>query len=331
MRHLATFIAFMLVFSVSQGLWGAPKIDEVDPAPIIDPAAAPKPETAPVILAAVAEELEVPRVELEPPVELEPTVEFDTSIELDADGPVELESPVELETPPAGPQALPVDPTPTSTEPGASSVEPTIFRQAHSTDPTCPRASPSICRKCGKPRCLPLGICDQFKENIRVRTHRCQCKGSERPYGTIVREFCEMQILNGRIRSMTLFKYDFYAGTLGEPANLKARGRRELTRIAQIHGDTGRPIYIETTNPELDEQRRQTVVSELESLGFPVDLSSVLVAPPAWSDFVGEESELLDQNLLQQTRSSAQRVGGRQLGGGGGRGGGGFGGGGGGR
>ena len=308
MRYSTSVFAIVLSISVSHGLPGIePEIEVVvqDLPPIIDPADI-------IDLAAAFNELEPP---------------------------VEAKEAVELETPPVDPETVPSDPAPSdpeaaSVEPAAPSVEPTLFRQvdAAPASPACPQSSQVICSKCGKPKCGPLSFCDQFKENIRVRTHRCQCKGSERPFGTIVREYCDTQILNGRIRSMTLYQYDFYAGTLGEPANLKARGRRELVRIAQTHNDTGLPIHIETTNPELDEQRRQTVVSELESLGFVVDMNSVLVGPPAWSDLSGEEMEILNQNLDRQTRSAAQQRLGVRItnsgGGGGGGGGGGRGGGG---
>jgi hypothetical protein len=125
----------------------------------------------------------------------------------------------------------------------------------------------------------------------------------ERPFGSLLHAYMQTQVLNGHENQLVLYHYDFHDSPV-EAAWLNPRGFRQLKRLVHLVQQTGLPIVIQqaTNDPHLDDLRRQAVIRQLIDLDASLDASMVVVAHVPAAGLVGrEESEIIHENLLQQT------------------------------
>jgi len=118
------------------------------------------------------------------------------------------------------------------------------------------------------------------------------------------------QVMNGITGQLVFYQYDFNNTPMpGAPgsidrAGLNYCGRRQLSRVAEMLNHLPLPrVVIETShNPQIDEARRQTVISGLsEAMGTPVPPEWVVIDEPPSNPLSGEESLIVHENLLRQT------------------------------
>ncbi|HUT12984.1 MAG TPA: hypothetical protein VMY42_20985 [Thermoguttaceae bacterium] len=128
----------------------------------------------------------------------------------------------------------------------------------------------------------------------------------ERPFGACVFAHVKTQVVNGLAAQMVLYRYDFCDETLGEPQRLNPRGVEQLNKIVGLMAANSCPLIIEPTpcNPDLDRARRDFVLQLLQASACDVPESRVVVCKPD-DGLRGEEAFEIDQNMLQQTRTSA--------------------------
>jgi hypothetical protein len=126
----------------------------------------------------------------------------------------------------------------------------------------------------------------------------------ERPFGTLVREPLQVQISNGLARQMVLYRYDFLDGPGLASAQLNARGREQLRKLARMSLDMGFPITIEPTgdDAQMDNARRHAVLSELELQGIVPSPGMVVVAKPRAFGLGGKEAEVMFLNQMEMTQ-----------------------------
>jgi hypothetical protein len=132
----------------------------------------------------------------------------------------------------------------------------------------------------------------------------------ERPFGTLLRAHQQTQIFNGLTDQMVLYHYDFRDGP-GTKTELNYRGLQQLSKLVEVAQQTGLPLVIEKTdnNSSLDKSRRQAVLTKLEQLQIPYASEMVVVAEIPAAGLNGEESSLIYQNLIQQTRDRGGSLG----------------------
>jgi hypothetical protein len=128
----------------------------------------------------------------------------------------------------------------------------------------------------------------------------------ERPYGSYVIQAEQMQIVNGLRDQQVLYNYDFT--TDEESPRLTPRGEYQLDKIVQRMQIAPCPIIIQISdvnnpNPELDEERRQSVLEELRKRGVPAADDMVVVGRPPVPGLQGIEAGLIYNNLLGQTEA----------------------------
>lgn len=109
------------------------------------------------------------------------------------------------------------------------------------------------------------------------------------------------QVANGEIARMTLYHYDFVDGK----AELNARGRYQLEKIAGLLPTNFAPVVIEETAnaPGLDEARRLAVFTALTQNRFPVPQERVVVGRPISDGLRGREAEIIHTNMLNHVRA----------------------------
>src|SRR5262245_1509000 len=92
---------------------------------------------------------------------------------------------------------------------------------------------------------------------------------TERPLGSAIHGIFDKQICKREAALMERHHKDFGFGRNVEELN--ARGRDELRKIVELLPRNFAPVVIErSSNPRLDERRRQTVLAELNNGLFPV-------------------------------------------------------------
>jgi hypothetical protein len=136
------------------------------------------------------------------------------------------------------------------------------------------------------------------------------------PLGHSVYEHFGTQVRNGVIGRMIFNHYDF----IGDTDQLNQRGRDKLSEMAVLAARYEGGILIERTTltPQLDEARRKRVARELAEIGGAGLAARVVVGRPSTLGLQGKEIELIQGNLLYQTRNggaSATGAGGSPAGG----------------
>jgi hypothetical protein len=101
----------------------------------------------------------------------------------------------------------------------------------------------------------------------------------ERPFGSFTCDYLRLQSLNGLIEQQVLYEYDFGDAGGEQAAVLNARGQAQFLKIAQRMLWTGHPLVIQRTddNIELDEARRESVLTELFKLDSNAEVDSVVL------------------------------------------------------
>ncbi|MCI0457427.1 MAG: hypothetical protein L0Z62_10700 [Gemmataceae bacterium] len=119
--------------------------------------------------------------------------------------------------------------------------------------------------------------------------------------GWSVQMHYERHVANGEAARMVLYHYDFVDCS---PA-LNLRGRDRLAQLAPLLTHNPFPIVIERTpwDPALAEARRLAVLSELGAAPFAVPPERVVIGLPAANGLRGVEAEVINGNLMRQTRS----------------------------
>jgi len=128
----------------------------------------------------------------------------------------------------------------------------------------------------------------------------------ERSFGACLCAHVKTQVANGLAAQMVLYRYDFCDKTLGDPQRLNPRGMEQLDKIVGLMAANSCPLIIEPApcNPDLDCARRAHLLQLLRAAGCDVPESRVVVCKPD-AGLRGEEAFEIDQNMLQQTRTSA--------------------------
>jgi len=127
----------------------------------------------------------------------------------------------------------------------------------------------------------------------------------ERPFGTLVREHLQRQALNGVTDQLVLYRYDFSDGPGMAAAQLNARGRDQVRKLANMSKETGHPITIERTrdNARMDRARRQAVLRELERQGVAASPEMVVVGTPRAFGMGGDDAIRIYANRMDQTQT----------------------------
>ena len=166
------------------------------------------------------------------------------------------------------------------------------------------------CRNCGP---CNHGGCNCFDARAYQKLMK-KCRWQHSHWG-FPEEFCEpsfgssasyylqAQVSNGIASQMKLYHYDF--GLLKSPQQhlLTLRGEYQLRKIAKLFERHPGPIVVQRTlgSPELDEQRRQTVIDTLVGMGYPVSSDDVVAEFDVRPGISSVEELLMNQNLLKQT------------------------------
>ena len=121
-----------------------------------------------------------------------------------------------------------------------------------------------------------------------------------RPLGAAVYDNFRVQVANGAAARLTLYDYDFVAGT----GQLNPRGRIQLAKLTEQLASSPFPLIIQNTptNPSLANVRRNSVLAELAAGPFPVPTDRVLVGLPASHGLSGFEAQILSSNMLNRTQ-----------------------------
>lgn len=119
------------------------------------------------------------------------------------------------------------------------------------------------------------------------------------PPGFYLHQHVYAQVERGQAARMILYQYDFFDGS----EKLKPRGKAQLKKIAKLMSENAFSLAIEYTpgNPALDQKRRETVFNELINSSYSVPIERIVVGRPRFIGLRGPESEIISQNLLNQT------------------------------
>jgi hypothetical protein len=121
------------------------------------------------------------------------------------------------------------------------------------------------------------------------------------PVGMAVHGLLEQQRQQAQPARMTLYRYDFKAGS----SDLNDAGRARLARISRLLRGQQCPVLVEASGagPILDTARRQAVQELLASLQSAVSAESVQTIGGAEYSLDSESALLIHANRLQQTKS----------------------------
>lgn len=174
----------------------------------------------------------------------------------------------------------------------------------------CPQ-NPGPCQYCEPEPCCRPSWWARHKAKKQA-----QCLGypeefDELPFGVLTNGLLEQPVVRGHQSRMAIYHYDFIKGT----EQLNSAGRRRVSRLAgMVQSGWGPLIIEESTDRELDQQRRAAVLQEL-SLVCPVaSVDSVVVGFPMGAGLNGVEGRAIYNNLMNQTGSrgvgAVSRIGG---------------------
>ena len=188
-----------------------------------------------------------------------------------------------------------------------------------------------VSQPCAAPPCAEAGCAEDGGSGISAWMQQQKAKWRDRmfgypeefqrpPVGMAVHGLLERQRQQAQAARMTLYRYDFKAGS----SELNAAGQGRLARISrQLRVGHG-AIFVEASGagPMLDTARRESVTELLKSLQQEVSVDSVqAIGAPEFS-LDSESALLIHANRLQQTKSrggsSGISGGGSSAGGGGG-------------
>lgn len=122
----------------------------------------------------------------------------------------------------------------------------------------------------------------------------------EKPFGSSLRAHVNRQIRNGTRDRMVLYLYDFHDAGLGDETTLNPHGLRRLDDLRRMMQCNSTPLVIEPSgkNAELDEARREHVLSLLQDSTFAVPEDWVVVARPDARGLHGEDALSVHQRML---------------------------------
>jgi hypothetical protein len=138
--------------------------------------------------------------------------------------------------------------------------------------------------------------------------------GADRPFplGQVSDSFWETQQTNAEAADFIFYDHEFKGNT----AQLAPGGKKHLEQIALRLEHVPFPVVIEESphdaQPELDQQRRQTIVEQLGRIGLPNAEERVVVANAFPEGYTGIESESSYYNVLSNSFSGGA---GRRFGG----------------
>jgi hypothetical protein len=138
--------------------------------------------------------------------------------------------------------------------------------------------------------------------------------GADRPFpvGQVSDSFWETQQTNAEAADFIFYDHEFKGST----ADLAPGGKKHLAQIALRLEHVPFPVVIEESphnaRPDLDQQRRQTIVEQLGRLGLPNAEERVVVANAFPEGYTGIESESSYYNVLSDSFSGGA---GRRFGG----------------
>jgi hypothetical protein len=124
--------------------------------------------------------------------------------------------------------------------------------------------------------------------------------GADRPFplGQVTDSFWETQQTNAEAADFIFYDHEFKGNT----AQLAPGGKKHLEQVALRLEHVPFPVVIEESphdsQPELDQQRRQTIVEQLGRLGLPNAEERVVVANAFPEGYTGIESESSYYNVL---------------------------------
>ena len=127
--------------------------------------------------------------------------------------------------------------------------------------------------------------------------------GADRPFplGQVTDSFWETQQTNAEAADFIFYDHEFRGST----AQLAPGGKKHLQQIALRLEHVPFPVVIEESphnaQPELDQQRRQTIVEQLGRLGLPNAEERVVVANAFPEGYTGIESEASYYNVLSNS------------------------------
>jgi hypothetical protein len=124
--------------------------------------------------------------------------------------------------------------------------------------------------------------------------------GADRPFplGQVTDSFWESQQTNAEAADFIFYDHEFRGST----AELAPGGKKHLEQVALRLEHVPFPVVIEESphdnRPELDQQRRQTLVEQLGRLGLPNAEERVVVANAFPEGYTGIEAEGAYYNVL---------------------------------
>ncbi len=175
-----------------------------------------------------------------------------------------------------------------------------------------PPLSPEVAPSSAPVGCTP-GHCSHrsFLARSRCKRHLQEAflgfpEEFERPpLGARMHEVNTAQVRKGEASALTLYSYDFVAGT----ARLKPRGQDRLAEIGARMPFTFQPVLIQRSGePGLDEKRRESVLESLALSPFPIPPERVVVGRAPTRALRGDEALILHQGALYRTEQAGPRV-----------------------
>lgn len=187
----------------------------------------------------------------------------------------------DLSPTPSSPQGIPVSSTSATCDAYASPVESTYATGAHWTRINSRRweRKRRLQDKC-------LGYPEEF---------------CEQPLGAALYSQMSAQAANGMAAKLVLYHYDFVDGS----PNLKVYGHERLAKHIASMNFNAFPLLIEPTpdEPELADARRVAVQQAMLQMQASVDVNRVIVGIPTPVALPGRQAQLLDINLMRDTRN----------------------------
>lgn len=123
----------------------------------------------------------------------------------------------------------------------------------------------------------------------------------EPPLGIFMEAHRDIQIQNAVPGKMVLYKYDFVPDT----ADLNARGKRQLAKIAALIPQNQYPVIIEQSDnaPALNAARHMAVMQELALTQIPIVPERVVVGVSPTVGLQGNDAAIIRQNFGRQIQA----------------------------
>ncbi len=199
-----------------------------------------------------------------------------------------------------GQDSIAVPPAPAADlgESGGSSAVNSTARQCQPYQ-TCPQ-SPGPCQYYEPEPCCRQSWWARCKAKKQAKCLGYPEEFEEIPFGSLTNGLIQQPVVRGHQSRMAIYHYDFIKGT----EQLNSAGRRRVSRLAgMVQSGWGPLIIEESTDQELDQQRRAAVLQEL-SLVCPVaSVDSVVVGFPIGAGLNGVEGRAIYHSLMNQTGS----------------------------